>query len=428
MGKKVKLYAPEIDNIIERYGNRGLSSTTMTDEWYQSKKTADFLRNILNVLQYIKTNEDDQDKIWSLWIQIERGPLSAFISDEEYNEMKETGEIENFEDVQSLWKSYYPEKTKWYKMSFILYEREFFVIFDSKLQVKIDLTTGKLTGDRLDDEHIKFFTWLFTEIENQVNTFRNDPIGYNRFISEHLPLRKRFGKIKRMTLWNNIKGIDRLDEEFGRDNLKKFEKVVKVVKEEKFIKEITADDYFRYCAICYDANEYFQNLKQLTPRDKYRRMADGRDEGLLDIQGNSQKVFETWYKNRFHGGHPWEICRGGNTTHITLMVHRGNEGWKLYLHGSSRTRVIETAKMAIALFEHNIPFILGDAEQMIHMLKGVDYLGIVPEDVIPKYCHSYFPEKDKIHDFINPWHDENIVKTIEKYAEWYPVETLEIRK
>ena len=156
-------------------------------------------------------------------------------------------------------------------------------------------------------------------------------------------------------------------------------------------------------------------------------MADGRDEGLLEISGDSQKAFEEWYEKRSYMGHPWEICRGGNTTHISFTVHRYEKGWKLYLSGSSAGRVVETSKMAVALFEHEIPFILADAEQMLSMLKGNDYLGIVPEGIIPKYCHSYFPDEDNIHDFINPWYDKDIVKAIEKYAEWYPVEIIEIK-
>lgn len=427
--KKIKLYSPEIDNIIERNGNCGFHNIINDGHFYQSKKTADILRNILNVVQYIKPHENGQDKSWSLWIQSERGPLSAFVNDEEYNEMKETGEIESFEDLQSLWKSYYPEEIKWYNVSFILYEKEFFLIFNSKLHVKIDIDTGKSAGAHFeDDEQITFFTWILTKIENEVTSFITNPTAYNKFISENLPLCKRLGKIKRMTLWKNMNDAERLDKELGLYNLKKFEKIVNIIKEEKVIKEMTADDYFYYCAICYDANEYFKDLGRLIPRDKYRKMADGRDEGLLAIQGDSSNVFENWYETRSHSGHPWEICRGGNTTHISLSLHRSKEGWVLYLNGSSRVRAVETAKMAIALFENNIPFILVDAEQMRTMFKGEDYLGIVPEDIIPKYCHSYFPEEDKIHDFINPWHDEDIVKVIKNYAKWYPIETLEIKK
>ena len=60
-------------------------------------------------------------------------------------------------------------------------------------------------------------------------------------------------------------------------------------------------------------------------------------------------------------------------------------------------------------------------------LKGIDYLGIVPEDVTPKYCQSFFPKEDQIIEFINPWHDDEIVKVIKEFSDWYPVDILEPR-
>lgn len=48
-----------------------------------------------------------------------------------------------------------------------------------------------------------------------------------------------------------------------------------------------------------------------------------------------------------------------------------------------------------------------------------------PKDMIPKYCHHYFPDEDKIIDFINPWHDENMYEAIAKYATWYPLDKLQ---
>lgn len=56
-----------------------------------------------------------------------------------------------------------------------------------------------------------------------------------------------------------------------------------------------------------------------------------------------------------------------------------------------------------------------------------DYCGIVPKDMTPKYCHSCFPPKDKIIDFINPWHDDKtIIEVIKKYATWYPLDRLKL--
>lgn len=63
------------------------------------------------------------------------------------------------------------------------------------------------------------------------------------------------------------------------------------------------------------------------PEDKYRKMADGRDEELLEVEGDTQQAFAEWFNNRFRIGHPWKICRGGNETHISLMVHKDNYGW-----------------------------------------------------------------------------------------------------
>ena len=76
-------------------------------------------------------------------------------------------------------------------------------------------------------------------------------------------------------------------------------------------------------------------------------------------------------------------------------------------------------KIAIEFFSYHIHFVLVDAKQMLAMLKGIDDLGIVPENVIPRYCHSLFPKEDNIHDFINPWYDgEEIIQTIKQYVTW----------
>lgn len=46
---------------------------------------------------------------------------------------------------------------------------------------------------------------------------------------------------------------------------------------------------------------------------------------------------------------------------------------------------------------------------------------------LPKYCQSFFPKEDQIIDFINPWHDDEIVKVIKEFSDWYPVDILEPR-
>lgn len=143
-------------------------------------------------------------------------------------------------------------------------------------------------------------------------------------------------------------------------------------------------------------------MTDMNPIDKYIRMADGRCGGLTELEPDTAESFRQWYHGgKIPGAHPWEICRGGNSTHVSLMVSNREGKWVLYLAGSSIVRVEETAKMAVALHTHDIPFILHEGEEILAMVTGKDFIGIVPDHVFPRYCHGLFPKKDRIIDFMN---------------------------
>jgi hypothetical protein len=170
------------------------------------------------------------------------------------------------------------------------------------------------------------------------------------------------------------------------------------------------------------ANNYTK-IEEKSPVELYKAFADGRDEGLTEIDPDSPDAFSRWYggeRKGFAGGHPWEVCRGGNSTHISLyVVEEKTGGWILRLAGCSIGRVNETIKFAIGLFANNIPFRLSDAREILDMMQGDDYIGIVPEGVVPRYCHSWFPE-DRINDFMNLGWEET--DRLIKASDWYPVE------
>ena len=423
-------FAPEIDEIIDQYKRIGLHSSNIQEDEYDPKEIGNWLQSIFEVVQKIQSKKQGKDDQWTLWIKTQRGPLSVFADEEEFKEMKAFGEVESKQDLVDTWKSFYPHPVKWYRVSFVLYENRFFLLFDSAFEISFNLETKKVSGAHLTRKRDwRFLQWLFNEIDCIVTQLSQDATAYNHSLAEELPLWKRFGKIKRRVLWNKINDIKRLDETLGAGNRTMFDQVVSNMDENRVLQSMTADDFFRICAVCYDANGYFEEEQDLSDREEYTRMADGRDDGLQKINGASEKAFLHWYVTRWMGGHPWEICRGGNSTHITLQVSKEDNGWRLYLHGLSRTRVVETAKMAIALFRHQIPFMLPDAAHMQLMLNGEDMVGIVPDDVIPRYCNSYFPDEDDIFDFMNPWFDDkDVKKVIINDARWYPIEPIELKK
>ena len=97
--------------------------------------------------------------------------------------------------------------------------------------------------------------------------------------------------------------------------------------------------------------------------------ADGRDEGLQDIDADSPEAFHAWLHDRDRcGGHPWEVCRGGNSTHVDLRVMEDMRGYFLYLAGAAWNRTIETVKFYLALTRADIPVYLAEAKMLVDRL------------------------------------------------------------
>ena len=96
------------------------------------------------------------------------------------------------------------------------------------------------------------------------------------------------------------------------------------------------------------------------------------------------------------------------------------------LDGSSVVRVEETVRMAVALHNASIPFHLREAQEIFDMVSGNDFIGIVPDTVFPRYCHSLFPEEDKIIDFMNLGYENT--EEIIAAARWYPLDRISVAR
>ena len=136
--------------------------------------------------------------------------------------------------------------------------------------------------------------------------FIADPEPYNRFIEKRLPYRFRLGKIVRKDYW-----VKRSEKYFVRDELdskdiKTFERTVRRCSKLPLGKEMTSGEFLRLCALAYNA--VFPKDKGLTPVEKYRRHADNRDDGLLDIDPEDPGAFARYGQRRRLGGD----CSGGH--------------------------------------------------------------------------------------------------------------------
>lgn len=385
------------------------------------KESVEKLVAVFNMMCRLEVQGDDEMR--QIWLTVDRGNIEDF---GDYNELLEEGEVSDYDDFVEYWRSEYPDEKKWYSFAVARYREVFYFYINSKL-------TFQFKADEVNDKGYDFQKelagWLLIKVEETIAVINENIDEYNEFISQNLPHKKRVGRIIRSDFWQIFpEACDDIYESIFPETLEILEmiKIQSMDKPSNCLQVMTAGDFFRFCEMGYDANKYFETeVKPLTAREKYTRMADGRDCGLTDIDENSVEAFEHWFHKESHcGGHPYEICRGGNSTHISLYVAHGENGWYLHLQGSSRARVIETVKIAVALYKNNIPFVLYQADEILRMVSGTDFIGIVPETVFPRYCHSFFPKEDKIIDFMNlGW--EKTSEIIAK-AYWYPLDRLKL--
>ena len=360
------------------------------------------------------------DEYRNIWFYIPRGEISDF---GDYDEYLADGAVSEYADFEDLWLFEYPETNKWCDFAVNEYKGEYYFYIDGKLTFHVSKEQSPKYYGEIEIKPL--IIYLEKEISRCIEWLQSDEADYNHYVNTHLSYHRRTGKILRQKFWD-ISSYDKkmITKGLRKKDIETLNKITLLSNDNDdfiFHKTFTAGAFFEFCKMGYVANNYFKGL-DLSGLEMYNVFADGRHEGLTELDLNSAKAFSEWYhdSSRF-GGHPWEVCRGGNSTHISLYVHYKHEkGWFLRLAGNAASRVNETVKFAVALFENKAPFILSDAKEIYKMVCGTDYIGIVPSEVFPRYCHSLFShEEENIIDFMNlGWEDTD--KLIEA-AEWYPV-------
>ena len=389
-----KLYAPQIDNFIDWLGDRNRGG--FNDNCTFTEMSYKLIDKFFDLLERISPVSESGCR--ELWFCVERGTIEDF---GDYEDMYKTGEVESYEEFEQLWKDFYPKEQKWYYVEAVHDEEIDYkaVMLNHKLVIAVDPRAEK--GFEYDIDI--FANWLYEETEKCIKQMKNGT--YMNFIRANLPLEHRTGTITQKNLWDIypdskkefFEGLSDKDiDDFIAAVTKQEENPEKITDR---LHSITANDFYGYCSIGYSAMGY--DIGSITPKEQYFQFADGRDGGLSEINENSSEEFVKWLNgSEWHGSHPWEVCRGGNSTHISLYVYCDNYGFYLGLAGSSYSRSTETIKFYLALFRSGIPVVIYDGKKLTERVMGTEKIGVVPQGITPKYCHSYFPGEDII-SFIN---------------------------
>jgi hypothetical protein len=271
---------------------------------------------------------------------------------------------------------------------------------------------------------LKLLFWAHQQLQHEIDSFLKKPERYKARLLEELPRRERWGYVKRRVLWERAPEVEHaLKSELSGEERRRFVEIASELQSAEALRDVTLNDYLKYCAVCYDTARY--ELGDLSPREKYERMADGRHDGLLDIAPDSPGALDDWFEGQPRGGHPWEIARGGNTTHISLYLHRvAKRSYELLLEGTAITRSAETIRMANGLMAAGIPFCLRAAELHKRRARGEDWLGVVPDQYLGGGCpSSEFPEELDVHDCVSHSAIEEY-RSVASQVTWLPPELM----
>ena len=282
---------------------------------------------------------------------------------------------------------------------------------------------------------------LITSARKWLKVVRKDWIKANKRVQVEYPLRHRYGVVPNALIRASLPDVYRLDKELGKARTRKLVRLIEdgffLRAENTEVSSMTAADYFKYCRIAYLAGKRKGETvdESLSGREMYARYADGRHEGLLDIDPASEQEFADWidgtHPKRGGGGHPWEIKRGGNTTHIDLTVSRPSlyrkEGFKVELRGESIGRMVETMRMFLAIHEAKLPISIANPEGVRKRLLAQDNIGIIPSYASLHRANQHFGKDEDVFDVM--YYDDlgRFKRRITPFITWEPLPILKPR-
>lgn len=418
-----KMTAPRVEHFIDwlggvRYREYGCIFT------YDDKAYED-IKEIFEVLKKIQPSK--RGYIWELWLPVERGNLEDF-ADPNDEETLEFFGAENREELEQVWKEYFPHEVMWYPFAANDdTEIDYRAIFlGNKHVIEVD---NRKPEKSYPNDISEFTGWLLDAVKKVVAELEAGT--YNERINKELPPERKTGTILRKDFFDLFP--EARERFFDGMTKAEIDEYIGYVKKQPtspkdldgHLSSITANDFFNACAIAYKANNYKDCTR--TPIEQYRRNSDGRDAGLTEIDPDSAEAFEKWYNSDRFGAHPWEIYPGGNSTHIDFAVVHDENGFVFALEGRSEGRCIETIRIYLALKRENIPVFLWDADKLMDRLLEKEKIGIVPQGIIPRYCESMFPGKEII-DFMNlPYEVEDAEKML-PFIKWLPLDEVKLKK
>lgn len=366
------------------------------------------------------------------------------------------GFYHGFSGPDPYWDIPYPirgKRNRWGRCCACRYRTHTGFGFANRLQAGVDTSDGKFEFEFRDvwfDRSTAFAA--VDDVIAWLGEVARDHVKANNRMAKEYPHDERKGIVPRFVAERYIPDFYSIGKELGKSRSREFVKIFDSgyfwSKENAHVEDMTANKFFEYCRIAYLASEEKDDHldRKLSGREMYARYSDGRYGALLDIDPDSTEEFMQWLDGKIpcdrHGGdHPWEIKRGGNTTHIDLYVHRARDcGWYaseedrrkdesstkviVGLRGHHIGRIVETVKMFLAIRNAGLPIWIDDAESVRNRILALDNVGIIPDSSSLHRGWQEYPSDFQIADVMHFSRFGRMRKFALPFVAWKPLPVL----
>ena len=427
-----------------------------------SGRSLELLKEIKELLDVFAPSGDDYRH--SLWIEVPRGKPSDWCT---FNHAKDWSEEDVYTRADYLkeWKSNYPMGSHWYHLSVTQYRGHTYLHMVENVHWWCQIHDDDDKGAHHED-----MEWLLEPLaeflRKKLPVIAADVEAYNRYVDDHLPKRQRTGRIARKELdrivpWQrrrpkNVKKVIKMlkeciandaiyrrtepiyiDGKFKRQELITDEVVLPPCYREP-LPQMSIRIYAKYFRVAYEAYEkHFSGLKWRS-RKEYREFLE-ESEGMTDVEfyrryqmGNRGEITDETNLDSEEAfkemaiDHYGELGLSRNDVHAT--DYYTPSGWLISFWVSYSAWVDAGCEIALALYENGAPLLMHNAQKILDILEGKDYVKLTPH-----IFHDYLNHHKEGSVFDLPYEcdledDDDITREqydeIVSLATWNPEEQL----
>lgn len=312
------------------------------------------------------------DELRYVYIEAVRGTIEDWCTYEEYR--KKTGE--RMKEWKKEWRYRCPRCKEWYQIGVRHYKELVYLYISRRLRDDVvigntkDVYTPREQVDTYKYDVYAFLTKLEAYLFSVVESIKNNPHGYIKYLEENYPHRMRKGKIPAKD-WCRITNekILELDEE----TLGIMEDLATRKPETSHLK-LTLREYMRIWKIAYTSQTEHQHLKDLPLEEVFRHSSKGCMSHLEGYDWDSESDFQKWGDVN-SAYHCYDVCYA----RVHLFPQSDNGGYYLELAAHYECWIPNLICMAVALYKAGVPFVLRNAEELLALHYQTGSVAIRPE-------------------------------------------------